>query len=134
RVDPIGPPLHAGLRIYRLNAAVHIVGGETRPREETGEASALLELWRGITVDVSRRRVLPCGHVEETGARTVRGAVPIRAALIAWIDECAFLGRCDPGYWIRPALFVEAIDPVHLDERKALQELTTRAVENVGHA
>src|SRR5262249_29832071 len=140
----------AGFRIERTDGAVAFFfllegGSRTSPpaagasagaaaggrRVGSGVAHPLLPRTR-VVLPGAGAVVVPRRHVEEPRARTVRGRIPVGAALRAGIDE-------DAAHWLgpvlrvldRPALLVDAVAPRLLDERLAQEKLPRHAVEHV---
>ncbi len=85
-------------------------------------------------LDELRGRVGPHRYVEEPGAGAVRRRIPTGPAWVTWIDEGAFGTWGLAGNTHRPATFIEAAGPGHLDERFSKQELTRRAVQHIKEA
>ena len=87
----------------------------------------------GITLRKNRRGVFPGIHVEEPGARAERRTEPVRAALIAGVDERAFPACQRIRRHDRPAT-VESRVPILPDERLPNQELARQPIEHIEKA
>src|SRR5262249_22386250 len=81
--------------------------------------------------DVCCRTVLPRRNVEQAGLRTVRWRIPVCTALIAGINESAFLCWYDSRRRYRPAFGVKPCCPIRLYERLPFHELAGNAIYDV---
>src|SRR5271166_4840415 len=85
----------------------------SRPGESPRIRPALLILL--FSFDVDRRIVGPGWNVEQSGVRAVGRRIPIRPALISWVNERPLRSWNFAGDPHRPALLIKAVHPVHLD-------------------
>src|SRR5262249_30112506 len=78
--------------------------------------------------------ILPSRNVKQPGAWAVCGRIPVRSSQNRRHDVAAFFRRDLSGYALRPALGIEAAEPIHFNERSARKKFTCSAVENIHHA
>src|SRR5438874_373833 len=93
-----------------------------------------MEFRRLFTFHVSRGTVLPGRNIEQAGAGAVGWWIPVRAALVAGIDQRSFLRGYDSCSGNGPAFGIEAGGPIRLHEWLALHELAGDPIDHIKHS
>src|SRR6185436_7101750 len=99
------PLLVTGLHIERTDESVALLFGSFVWRQKIRCARRYVAHSPRLAaaLDCDAARVLPTGNIEELGAWTVRGWIPIGPTVHSWHDQRSFLRRHHARYSFRPA-------------------------------
>src|SRR6185295_809576 len=123
-----------GFRVHGDDGTEYLIGCLSAAGTCAGEALAVAEFWWSFAFAVNTGAVLPRGDIKQTGSRTERGVVPICSTLVPGVHQGPLRCGQDSGSSRRPALFIEAGQPVGLDKRRGREEPAIRSVEHIEHA
>src|SRR5215813_2683859 len=125
------PLLLAGFRVYCTDSAVGIVATRATPWKQAGEGLAFMELGRLFAFDIGRGTVLPGGNIKQARLRAVGRRIPIRPALVSWVDERAFDRRLNTGSRHGTTLGIKARGPICFHEWLSFHELACDAIDHI---